>query len=103
MPCEQPPTRKTEKDFLIDVPMRDKLSIILPITDYLTLTATISKGEKHMQQEIYSAMNTMKDEVIRVIADPEIDIEIIQNAFDSLTDDDKDRMPYIPKLIEFER
>ena len=56
-----------------------------------------------MQQEIYSAMNTMKDEVIRVIADPEIDIEIIQNAFDSLTDDDKDRMPYIPKLIEFER
>jgi len=45
---------------------------------------------------------TAQDEVKRMIEDPEIDLDVIQSAFDSLPEEDRDRMPYVVLLIAFE-
>lgn len=46
--------------------------------------------------------NDEKTEVIRIITDPEIELERIIEAFNNLDEEDRDRMPYIERIISIE-
>ena len=40
-----------------------------------------------------------KDEVIRVVRDPSIELDKIKKAFEELPEEDRERMPYVVELI----